>query len=150
MLTTTTNEILKHEPCYAGWKVLTGQDVLEHGEFIGNDDVLTIQDIIKSNGTIDAFWALRVFSAGTKHDARFVKLSVQLYELKKSLIDREMFGAKHMYNDHKENERMFDGAIPHTFVFICAVWMRERIGKEHHAMLDQSLTELLEQFVNDA
>ncbi len=57
MLTTTLNKILKAGPCRSGWRQLTGQSS-NKDTWIGNDDVLTILDILKSNDIYDAMWAV--------------------------------------------------------------------------------------------
>ena len=59
MLTTTTNEILKHNPCVDVWVKLTGQSKLR-SEWSGNDEVITFNDIFNSNGFDDTLWACRV------------------------------------------------------------------------------------------
>lgn len=61
MLTTTLNEILKHDPCVHGWVKLTGQSD-DREEWVGNDDPLTFEEILNSNGFDDALWVCRVLT----------------------------------------------------------------------------------------
>jgi len=55
-ITTTLNEIRQHGPCESGWKTL-----LRHlGKTVADDEPLTLETILDSNGLDDALWCLRV------------------------------------------------------------------------------------------
>ena len=52
---TTLNKILQHSPCQQGWKKL----LKSLGKTRVDDETITIERIIKSNGIQDAVWCLR-------------------------------------------------------------------------------------------
>lgn len=54
MLTTTLNEIRKHDPCDGGW----GKLLKFLGKTRADDEPLPLEAILKSNGLKDAIWAL--------------------------------------------------------------------------------------------
>ncbi len=55
MLTTTLNKIRGHSPCVGGWEKL----MQSLGKTKADDEVLTLEYILESNGLDDALWALR-------------------------------------------------------------------------------------------
>ena len=55
MLTTTLNRIKSHRPCTEGWKkLLTALD-----KTAADDEPLSYETILKSNGLVDALWCCR-------------------------------------------------------------------------------------------
>ena len=57
--TTTLNKIRAEHPCEDGWKKL-----LAHlGKTKADDDVITLQTVLESNGIDDALWTLRASDA---------------------------------------------------------------------------------------
>ena len=69
--TTTLNKIRGHSPCQDGWKKL-----LAHlGKKTANDDLLTFQTILESNGLDDALWCLRASNATEFEMRRFARLA---------------------------------------------------------------------------
>tara|TARA_R110002167_G_C12229146_1_gene609593 strand:+ start:44 stop:553 length:510 start_codon:yes stop_codon:yes gene_type:complete len=72
MKTTTLNELLKHGPCASGWVKLTGQSS-DESTWVGDDEPLGFDEILKSNGLDDALWACRVLEG---EDLKLFKLFI--------------------------------------------------------------------------
>ena len=71
MCTTTLNKIRANHPCLNGW-----QKLLTHlGKKTANDDLLTFQTILESNGLDDALWCLRASDATEFEMRRFARLA---------------------------------------------------------------------------
>ena len=71
MCTTTLNKIRANHPCLNGW-----QKLLAHlGKKTANDDLLTFQTILESNGLDDALWCLRASDATEFEMRRFARLA---------------------------------------------------------------------------
>ena len=56
MLATTLNKIRKHEPCQGGWNKPLLSSL---GKTKADDEHVTLEHILESNGINDAIWALR-------------------------------------------------------------------------------------------
>ena len=71
MCTTTLNKIRANHPCLNGW-----QKLLAHlGKKTANDDLLTFQTILESNGLDDALWCLRASDATEFEMRKFARLA---------------------------------------------------------------------------
>ena len=71
MCTTTLNKIRANHPCLNGWKKL-----LTHlGKKTANDDLLTFQTILESNGLDDALWCLRASDATEFEMRKFARMA---------------------------------------------------------------------------
>lgn len=79
MLTTTTNAILQCNPCVSGWDNLTKQG-RDRQLWHGDENVLSIYDIMITNDVDDAIWALRSVGEDTDLEAmRLLLLDICLY-----------------------------------------------------------------------
>ncbi len=91
-ITTTLNEIRKHQPCSEGWEQL-----LKHlGKTTADDKPLELVEILKSNGIQDAAWCLRVLLDENKYLIRLFAAACA-----ESVL--------HLYEDkHPEDKRVRD------------------------------------------
>lgn len=67
-LTTTLNEIRKHGPCEEGWEKL----LMHLGKTKADDEPVSFETILKSNGVDDALWCLRALPESMDRQCRLL------------------------------------------------------------------------------
>jgi hypothetical protein len=78
MLTTTLNDLRQHSPCLEGWTKL-----LAHlGKTEADDEPLSFETILESNGLADALWCLRVLPPRYENDIRLLACDLASTALK--------------------------------------------------------------------
>ncbi len=105
-MTTTLNEIQKHDPCKNGWKRL----LRSFGKREADDEPLSLIHILESNGIKDAIWCLRCVEGEDKRIRLFAVACVR--EVQHLMIDKKSLQvldiAERFANGHATEEELLE------------------------------------------